>query len=164
MGPCIGDIWVWDLHWCRQLFVWEHDLCLELRVLLDGVALAEGEDSWSWKFRSDGVELVRSSYEVLSRSDQMSVGVSEETINVNLGWKIWASSKVQVFFWQRLLYRIPSRLNLFKHIVITSKLINVDQVVERIQFQSWKWLFHKHMRHRCSFYEWMVELIRCLRR
>lgn len=77
-------------------------------------------NSWSWKFRFDGVESVCSAYEVLSGSDQMSAGVSEETIRVNLVWKIWASSKVQVFFfWQLLLYRIPSRLNPFKYIVIT---------------------------------------------
>jgi len=44
------------------------------------VALYEGEDFWSSNFRTNGVYSVRSTYEVLSGSVQMSGGVSEETI------------------------------------------------------------------------------------
>jgi len=47
----------------------------------------------------------------------------------------------------------------YNDLFFAGMLINVDQLVERIQFQSWKWFFHKHLRQRCSFYEWQVELI-----
>lgn len=99
----------------RPFFVWEQDLLVKLLDILNGVVLSEGVDSWCWRHRTDGIYYARSAYVALSGLELVGGSRSRHVISaLNLVWKSWAPSNVQVFLWQLLLDRVPSRHNLFK--------------------------------------------------
>jgi len=71
------------------------------------------ENRWSWTNSSDGRYSVKSAYALLSKSLLSSDAPNGEVLQaVSWVWKSRAPSKVVVFSWQLILYRIPTRLNL----------------------------------------------------
>jgi hypothetical protein len=103
----------WSFMWRRNLFRWEEDLVLNLKLLLEPVSFTMEEDSWRWAAGEEGEFSVKSSY--LSLVEELSA--IEEGVGglVNVLGQIWESpapSKVIAFSWQLLLDRIPTRENL----------------------------------------------------
>lgn len=77
----------------------QDQLNLQLDSLI-GVALSEGEDSWSWRHTKDRFYFVRSAYITLSGAG-LEPGDPADPLSSSLRliWRSWGPSKVQVFSW-----------------------------------------------------------------
>jgi len=42
-------------------------------------------------------------------------------------------------------------------LVLYGRTLDVEQLVHKILFISWRWFFERHSSHPCSHYEWVVE-------
>lgn len=85
-------------------------------VISEGVALYEGENSRSWKHSVDGIYTFQSTYIVhVGPTFWSNTDLEVVTKALQVVWKSWGPSQVQVFSSKFLLDRMQTRQNLFKH-------------------------------------------------
>jgi hypothetical protein len=108
-----GDVGRWSLMWRRDCFQWELELVNQLLQILDTVLFKDVGDSWGWTLSGEDSFTVKSAYSMLA-TDLVYVDVFDVD-EKSVFDRIWCSpapSKVVMFSWQLLHYRIPTRSNL----------------------------------------------------
>jgi hypothetical protein len=103
----------WSFLWRRDCFQWELDLVTQLRQILSHVSFSVEDDSWGWLPSGEDYFTVNSAYSMLA-TDLIKVDVfdADDKRVFNRIWHSPAPSKVVVFSWQLLHYRLPTRSNL----------------------------------------------------
>jgi hypothetical protein len=149
----IGDlgVWMWNLTWRRNLFVWEHNQLQQLIACLWPVLNSSVVDSWRWDPVLDGLFSVSSVYSLLVRNWSLANANRHHHHEVlALIWSSAAPSKVCVFSWQLLLDRVATCANLALRgmvfqdhgqncVLCESTLETADHMFLRCQFSSAVW-------------------------
>jgi hypothetical protein len=118
-GSWVNGRWCWSIAWRRNLSVWEDELHVQLMEILLGASLSMTKDKWVWSVEDDGVFSVKSCYSLLSRRAVSLVDIpAVHNFVFQRIWKSVAPLKVNAFFWQALIDKIPSRSNLFRRGVV----------------------------------------------
>jgi len=105
-----GAWWVWR----RRLLAWEEDSARECVSLLNNVVLQENiPDRWRWMLDPLHGYSVSGTYRFLTNVEgQVANGVCKDV------WHKFVPSKVSLFAWRLLQYRIPTRSNLLRRHVL----------------------------------------------
>jgi hypothetical protein len=108
-----GDMGRWNLTWRRECFQWELELVIQLHQILATVVLNEDADSWVWTASEEDSFTVKTAYSSLA-TDLVNTDMfdADEKHVFEHIWCSPAPSKVVVFSWQLLHYRLPTRSNL----------------------------------------------------
>jgi hypothetical protein len=121
----VAEIWSgeggsrWNLIWRRRLFVWEGTLLEDFVGVLQDVNLTAQEDSWRWKYDTNGVFSVKSTYTLVFDLMIERGNFAPDLMSAfRAVWKGPTPSKVQGFVWMMLLDRIPTKSNLFRRGVL----------------------------------------------
>ncbi|MCH80892.1 putative non-LTR retroelement reverse transcriptase [Trifolium medium] len=96
VGGTEGNRWCWSPLWRRNLFEWEVDMSRDLHQVLQQAFMSEVEDRWIWSEEDDGIFLVKSCYNLLSRLHTPQTGMS--TLHQFVFQNIWKSSGTVVLF------------------------------------------------------------------
>ncbi|MCI08601.1 putative ribonuclease H protein, partial [Trifolium medium] len=121
MGERRNGVWLWNLKWRPPLFVWEEELLNQLMAQLGQVTISQVEDSWVCVVGADGKYTVKNGYAFLSENFLPLLELDESECRVlNQVWESLSPMKVQIFSWQLLLHRLPTRANLLVRGVIRS--------------------------------------------
>jgi hypothetical protein len=113
MGRWEDGAWSWELGWRRELFVWENELLLVLRNVIDNFTLLNVDDSWTWRPNAGEGCSVKSLYAWLDAVLTPRVLAAPfEVFSFRTIWKAVVPSKVSALVWQLFLDRIPTKDNL----------------------------------------------------
>ncbi|GAU46233.1 hypothetical protein TSUD_34180 [Trifolium subterraneum] len=108
-----GESSVISWQWTEQLSVSEEQQATELSMLLIGFSLQPGKhDYWRWRPESSGLFSVKSCYNILLNTRQITSLDSNVLHAINQLWRNDISSKVLVFSWRWLLDMLPTRVAL----------------------------------------------------
>ena len=90
MGKCgfwYGVEWIWNFHWCRQLFQWELDLLWEIHNLIATVNLNRfSQDRLIWKFDKERLFSTKSLTKIVLANKEQLEGVNSYSFTKAM-WK-----------------------------------------------------------------------------
>ena len=105
-----GEAWSWS--W--RLWVWEEELLVECRLLLNNIILQPNvSDRWIWQPDIVGGYMVRGAYQLLTAQATHNVAVIEDLI-----WHKQVPLKVSILAWRLMRNRLPTKDNLLHRGII----------------------------------------------
>ncbi|MCH94974.1 LINE-1 reverse transcriptase like, partial [Trifolium medium] len=125
MGRWEGNMWRWDFHWRRNLFVWEEPIKTDFLELIHQFVPSESRDKWLWRENREHGFSVNECYVMLQQkfSVRRVMDPVDEFVFTKV-WKCGAPSKVCAFSWQLLLNRIQTKDNLCKRRILQQQQTN----------------------------------------
>ncbi|XP_057755995.1 uncharacterized protein LOC130975187 [Arachis stenosperma] len=109
----VGNEWIWNFQWRRELFQWELELLRHLHEMLRPVKLsARHEDNVMWKFDNKGVFSTNSVIQVI-QLEMLSDEITSYSFTSPL-WKGFVPLRIELFGWFVLVGRVDTKERLTK--------------------------------------------------